>query len=217
MRRRAATGSGGTRTATALTRMRCSTACSATRWPPSTSPWATSRRRGWPSPSTRPCWPPTAAPPAVTSMPKLTGAPYPGEAWAPAASLRPAGASSGTMQRASGIVERCFVGHDPTRLYLRLDLRRPIDDFDTLIYLSGPPAAPANQRVDVTFSDPDMVPRELAAAWLVRPRRGAERALPLRGRRSCRLARRRPGHFGGRREDAGAGAAAREPRPPAGR
>ncbi len=100
--------------------------------------------------------------------PKLTAPPHPGEAWAPAASLRPAGASSGTMQRASGLIERCFVGHDPTRIYLRLDLRQPLDRFDTLIYLSGPATATANQRVDATFPDPDMVPREFAAAWQIR-------------------------------------------------
>ena len=72
------------------------------------------------------------------------------------------------MQRASGVVERCFVGHDPTRLYLRLDLRRPLDQFDTSIYLSGPAGKPANQRVDANFADPDLAPRDLAAAWVVR-------------------------------------------------
>ena len=109
--------------------------------------------------------------------PALTGASYPGEAWAAAASLQPAGDSSGTMQRASGVIERCFIGHDPTRLYLRLDLRQLLDRFDTLIYLSGPATAPANQRVDASFTDPDLAPHELAATWLVR--RDAGQGVPF--------------------------------------
>lgn len=102
------------------------------------------------------------------SAPQLTAPSYPGEAWATAASLRPAGASTGAMQRASGVIERCFLGHDRTRIYLRLDLRQPLDQFDTLIYLSGPPTTPVNQRVDAIFPSPDLEPRELAATWLVR-------------------------------------------------
>ncbi len=100
--------------------------------------------------------------------PKLSASPYPGEAWAPAASLLPASASTGTMQRAVGVIERLFVGHDPTRLFLRLDLRQSIDDFDTLIYLGDASGRPANQRVDAHFWDPDDAPRELAAHWLIR-------------------------------------------------
>ena len=109
--------------------------------------------------------------------PQLEASAFPGEAWASAASLRPAGASTGAMQRASGLIERCFVGHDPTRLYVRLDVRQPFDHFDTLIYLGGPAGAAANQRVDATFPDPDLVPRDLAAAWLVR--RDAGQSVPF--------------------------------------
>jgi hypothetical protein len=72
------------------------------------------------------------------------------------------------MQRAAGIIERCFIGHDPTRLYLRLDLRQPLDHFDALVYVSSPVSTTPNQRVDATFSDPNLVPRDLAAAWLIR-------------------------------------------------
>jgi len=109
--------------------------------------------------------------------PPLTAAPYPGEAWAKAASLRPAAASTGTMQRAAGIIERLFVGHDPARLYLRLDLRQSIDEFDTLIYLGDATDRPANQRVDARFLDPDDAPRELIAQWLIR--RDASQAAPF--------------------------------------
>lgn len=100
--------------------------------------------------------------------PKLIASPYPSEAWAPAASWQPASASTGTMQRAAGIIERLFVGHDPTRLFLRLDLRRNLDEFDTLIYLGDISSRPAQQRVDAHFFDPDDAPRELVAHWLIR-------------------------------------------------
>jgi hypothetical protein len=100
--------------------------------------------------------------------PNLNAAAYPGEAWARAASLQPAGASTGTMQRAAGIIERLFVGHDATRLILRLDLREPVDQFDTLIYLDGASGCAANQRVDAHFEDPDAAPSDLAACWLIR-------------------------------------------------
>jgi len=100
--------------------------------------------------------------------PTLSASPYPGEAWARAASLRPAAASTGTMQRAAGIIERLFVGHDPARLFLRLDLRESVDGFDTLIYLGVASDHPANQRVDAHFLDPDDAPRELIAHWLIR-------------------------------------------------
>ncbi len=109
--------------------------------------------------------------------PALTASPYPGEAWARAASLHPAAASTGTMQRAAGIIERLFVGHDPARLFLRLDLRQSIDNFDTLIYLGESSRNPANQRVDAQFPDPDDAPRELVAHWLIR--RDAGHATPF--------------------------------------
>ena len=100
--------------------------------------------------------------------PVLNAPAYPGESWAPAASLQPAGASTGTMQRAAGVIERLFVGHDTTRLLLRMDLREPIDQFDTLIYLGDATGCTANQRVDAHFADPDAARRDLAACWLIR-------------------------------------------------
>ena len=100
--------------------------------------------------------------------PVLTGAPFPSDAWSAAATLRPASASSGSMQRATGVVERLFVGWDAARLHLRLDVREPLDSFDVLFYLGNPAALPANQRVDAGFAVPDPAPRGLLASTLVR-------------------------------------------------
>ncbi len=75
--------------------------------------------------------------------PRLTASPYPGEGWAAAAMFRPASASTGAMQRAEGQIEQLFVGHDARALYLRLDLREPLADFDTALYLCGTLCAPA--------------------------------------------------------------------------
>ncbi len=99
--------------------------------------------------------------------PRLTGSPYPGEGWAAAALIQPAGASTGAMQRAEGAIERLFVGHNARTLYLRLDLRQRLDDFHTRIYLSGAAGAAANQRTLDHHPDPDQAPSRLAAAWLL--------------------------------------------------
>jgi alpha-amylase/alpha-mannosidase (GH57 family) len=71
--------------------------------------------------------------------PELTGAAYAGDAWAGAATVLPAAASTGAMQRAEGEFEWLLVGHDPQTLSLRLELRGRLDDHETAIYL-GPAA-----------------------------------------------------------------------------
>ncbi len=93
--------------------------------------------------------------------PRLTGAPYPGEAWAAAAAFTLASASSGTMQRAEGLIERLFVGHDTRTLYLRLDLRGHLADYDISIYLGCAHVTPINQRPRDRYPDPDLVPADL--------------------------------------------------------
>jgi len=93
--------------------------------------------------------------------PRLTGAPYPGEAWAPAAVFTPASASSGTMQRAEGLIERLFVGHDARTLYVRLDLRGRLTDYDVAIYLGCAHVTPINQRPRDRYPDPDLAPTHL--------------------------------------------------------
>ena len=97
--------------------------------------------------------------------PRLTAAPYPGEAWAAAAAFTPASVSSGTMQRAEGLIERLFVGHDVRTLYLRLDLRGRLADYDVGIYLGCAQASPVNQRPRDRYPDPDLAPTNLALAW----------------------------------------------------
>ncbi|MGQ9489969.1 MAG: glycoside hydrolase [Anaerolineae bacterium] len=99
--------------------------------------------------------------------PRLTGAAYPGEAWAAATVIQPAGLSTGTMQRAEAVLEQLFVGHDPHALYLRLDLGRRLDEFQIDIYLSGAGNAPHNQCVRGRHPDPERAPKQLAAAWLL--------------------------------------------------
>ncbi len=99
--------------------------------------------------------------------PRLTGSPYPGEGWASAALIQPSEASTGAMQRAEGAIERLFVGHNADTLYLRLDLRQRLDEFNTAIYLSGAADAAANQRTLDRHPDPDQAPNKLAAAWLL--------------------------------------------------
>ncbi len=93
--------------------------------------------------------------------PRLTGAPYPGEAWAAAAAFTPATASSGTMQRAEGLIERLFAGHDARTLYLRLDLRGRLADYDIAIYLGCAHVTPINQRPRDRYPDPNQVPASL--------------------------------------------------------
>ncbi len=97
--------------------------------------------------------------------PRLAAAPYPGEAWAAAAELKPASASSGTMQRADSQIERLFVGHDPHALYLRLELRDRLERYDVAIYLCGAVCGPANQQPRGRYADPDQAPAGLALGW----------------------------------------------------
>ncbi|MCX7708095.1 MAG: hypothetical protein N2204_08820, partial [Anaerolineae bacterium] len=99
--------------------------------------------------------------------PRLMGAPYPGEAWAAAAVIQPAELSTGTMQRAEAAFERLFLGHNPQALYLRLDLRRRLDEFQVDIYLSGRAGTPHNQRMRGRHPDPARAPKQFAAAWLL--------------------------------------------------
>ncbi|PKO22250.1 MAG: glycoside hydrolase [Chloroflexi bacterium HGW-Chloroflexi-1] len=99
--------------------------------------------------------------------PQLTGAPYPGAAWALAATLQPASASTGAMQRASGQIERLFIGHDERNLYLRLDLRDSLDQYEVALYLSAAPGAPVNQRIRARHSRPSQAISELALGWLI--------------------------------------------------
>jgi hypothetical protein len=78
--------------------------------------------------------------------PQLTAAPFPGEEWALAAALQPASASTGTMQRAAGLIERLFLGHDRTSLYLRLDLKDDLANYTVTVYLSANNGQAVNQR-----------------------------------------------------------------------
>jgi hypothetical protein len=86
--------------------------------------------------------------------PQLTAAPYPGEAWSLAAALQPADISTGAMQRAGGIIERLFVGHDRNSLYLRLDLRDRVAAYDVAVYLGAGPGGPVNQRLRAQGGEP---------------------------------------------------------------
>ncbi len=119
------------------------------------------------APINRPPAGPGGRPASAYVTPRLTGAPYPGEAWAAAAVIQPAELSTGTMQRAEAVIERLLVGHNPQALYLRLDLRRRLDEFQIDIYLSGPAGAPHNQRVRGRHPNPARAPKQLAAAWLL--------------------------------------------------
>lgn len=100
--------------------------------------------------------------------PPLTAAPYPDEEWTLAAVLQPSSASSGTMQRAEGQIERLFVGHNEHNLYLRLELRERLDNCEVAIYLGGSDG-PVNQRIrgrqSSTGQDAGGPP--LALAWLI--------------------------------------------------
>ena len=104
--------------------------------------------------------------------PMLTAAPYPGEAWAPAATFAPASASTGTMQRAENRIERLFVGHNASALTLRLDLRERLAGCDVAIYLCGPLCGPANQRPRERYVDPNQAPAALALGWEISLRQG---------------------------------------------
>jgi len=99
--------------------------------------------------------------------PQLTGAPYPGKEWALAAALQPAAASSGTMQRAEVPIERLFVGHDRHNLYLRLDLRAKLNDYEVAIYLSSTSDGPLNQRVRARYPESIPAPSDLILGWQI--------------------------------------------------
>jgi len=99
--------------------------------------------------------------------PRLTAAAQPGDDWVLAAVAQPAAASSGTMQRADGVIKRLFVGHDPTCLYLRLDLHDPLATYEVAIYLTGALSGPVNQRARGRRAHPDDGPAGLALGWLI--------------------------------------------------
>ena len=72
-----------------------------------------------------------------------------------AAVVQPSLASTGAMQRSDSHVERLFVGHDQHSLYLRLDLRDRLENYEVAIYLGCVPGQPVNQRVRGRLPDPD--------------------------------------------------------------
>ncbi|OIO90686.1 MAG: hypothetical protein AUK03_12560 [Anaerolineae bacterium CG2_30_64_16] len=104
--------------------------------------------------------------------PQLTAAAYPGDAWALAATLQPAAASMGAMQRATGQIERLFIGHDERNLYLRLDLRDSLDRYEVAFYLSPTPGVPVNQRIRGRYSQSSQAIPGLALGWLIERRSG---------------------------------------------
>jgi alpha-amylase/alpha-mannosidase (GH57 family) len=95
--------------------------------------------------------------------PALDAAPYPGGGWALAAVLQPA--PTGTMQRAEAVIERLFVGHDPRSLYLRLELRDRLENYEVAIYLGGAPGQGVNQRPRARYPDPAQAPASLTLGW----------------------------------------------------
>ena len=97
--------------------------------------------------------------------PTLSGAPYPGEDWSLAAVLLPTMASSGTMQRADSLIERLLVGHDQHSLYLRLDLRDRLENYEPAIYLGCGGVQPVNQRVAGHYPEGTQSPPNLALSW----------------------------------------------------
>jgi alpha-amylase/alpha-mannosidase (GH57 family) len=97
--------------------------------------------------------------------PALDAAPYPDEEWTLAATVQPTLASTGAMQRADILIERLFVGHDPHSLYLRLDLRGQLDNYDVAMYLGLDGDQPVNQRPRAHFPDPATAPVYLALHW----------------------------------------------------
>jgi alpha-amylase/alpha-mannosidase (GH57 family) len=107
---------------------------------------------------------PKGQPAAGYISPVLAAAPYPGEEWALAAVIQPSLASTGAMQRADTPIERLFIGHDQRSLYLRLDLRDRLENYEVEIYLGCVSAGPVNQRVRGRTNDPDPAPN-LALVW----------------------------------------------------
>ena len=96
--------------------------------------------------------------------PRLTAAPYPGEAWAPAAAFTPASASSGTMQRAESRIERLFVGHDTPRSTCASTCATGWRTTMSPSICATPPVCrPTSGRAPLP--DPDQVPAALALGW----------------------------------------------------
>jgi hypothetical protein len=106
-------------------------------------------------------------PAAGYCSPRLTAATFPGEAWAPAATIQPALASTGAMQRAGVPFERLFIGHDARHLYLRLDLRARLDDFDVAIYGADGTGRSVNQRLQARYAEDVQPPAGLALHWQI--------------------------------------------------
>jgi hypothetical protein len=99
--------------------------------------------------------------------PALTAATFPGEAWALAATVQPAAVSSGAMQRADFPFERLFVCHDGRNLYLRLDLRDRLDDFEIALYLGDGTGGPVSQRPQARSAGATPLPAGLALGWQI--------------------------------------------------
>ncbi len=106
--------------------------------------------------------------------PALTAAAFPGEAWALAAAIQPAAASSGTMQRADALFERLFVGHDDRTLSLRLDLRDRLDTYETAIYLGDGAGGLVSQRPQARYTGSAPLPAGLAFRWQIARQPGQE-------------------------------------------
>ena len=100
--------------------------------------------------------------------PTLAATPYAGERWAGAASVLPAAAASGAMQRADGLIERLLVGHDPQTLSLRLELRGRLDDYETAIYLGKAQDNPSSERPRAHLADDPHAPQQMVLGWEIR-------------------------------------------------
>ena len=115
---------------------------------------------------------PGGLPAAGFCSPVLTAAPFAGNEWALAGVLEPASLSTGPMQLAGGRIGRLLVGHDERSLLLRLDLRDPMDNFETAIYLGDGEGLATNQRIGDRYpdrsGDRSGAHSDLALTWQVR-------------------------------------------------
>ncbi|MCU0501374.1 MAG: glycoside hydrolase family 57 protein [Anaerolineae bacterium] len=111
---------------------------------------------------------PSGQPATRYLAPVLAATPYAGERWAGAATVLPAAASSGAMQRADGVIERLLVGHDPQTLSLRLELRARLDDYETAIYLGRSQDGSCSARPRVHLADDPHAPQTMALDWEIR-------------------------------------------------
>jgi len=111
---------------------------------------------------------PSGQPATRYISPTLAAAPYAGERWAGAASVLPAATSSGAMQRADGLIERLLVSHDPQTLSLRLELRAPLDDYETAIYLGKAQDGPCSERPRAHLADEPHAPQQMGLDWEIR-------------------------------------------------